>query len=80
MKSRKYPPAKNDEWIHPLRTRFKMACCDCGLVHTMKFKIVNDAKGRPRRIVFSARRAQRETTAMRRGKRYAKVRAALKDD
>lgn len=30
------------EWIRPVVTGFKMCCCDCGLVHKIDFRIVND--------------------------------------
>lgn len=74
--TRRYPIMKDGEWIHPLKGH-RMACCDCGLVHVMQFKIVKDAKGRRTRIVFAASRDNRATAAMRRAKRYAKVKAAL---
>uniref|UniRef100_A0A6M3LFE8 Uncharacterized protein n=1 Tax=viral metagenome TaxID=1070528 RepID=A0A6M3LFE8_9ZZZZ len=27
-------------WVPPLMIGYKMACCDCGLVHNMEFKAV----------------------------------------
>lgn len=32
------------DWIFPKMTGYKMACCDCGLVHDFKFKIVQKTK------------------------------------
>lgn len=48
------------DWIHPL-PGYKMACCDCGLVHNMEFRI--DALGQ---INFRASRNARSTAATRR--------------
>lgn len=47
-------------WVQPLRTNYKMACCDCGLVHDMEFRIY---KGK---IQFRVRRNKRSTAQMRR--------------
>jgi hypothetical protein len=49
------------DWIHPL-PGYKMACCDCGLVHDMEFDYIKKDK----RIVFRARRNARATAAARR--------------
>jgi len=51
------------DWIHPL-PGYKMACCDCGLVHNMQFRI--DDKGQ---INFRAQRNNRATAQMRRKKK-----------
>jgi hypothetical protein len=48
------------DWIHPLPA-YKMACCDCGLVHNLEFRI--DEKGQ---INFRASRNQRSTGQVRR--------------
>jgi len=34
----KYINHKAGEWIRPIRNGYKMACCDCGLVHRLDFK------------------------------------------
>lgn len=40
MKNRRqYPYVEAGEWIQPVRRGYKMACCDCGLVHTLDFRI-----------------------------------------
>lgn len=50
------------DWIHPLqKPYYKMACCDCGLVHNMQFRI--DEQGR---INFRASRNRRSTAQLRR--------------
>lgn len=35
----KYPEFKSDEWMTPDTNNFKMACCSCGLVHKVKFRV-----------------------------------------
>jgi uncharacterized Zn finger protein len=51
------------DWIHPL-PGYKMACCDCGLVHNFEVKIADDGN-----IIFRVSRNERSTAAMRREKR-----------
>lgn len=48
------------EWQQPIRKGYKMACCDCGLVHTMEFRIYRG------RIQMRAKRNERSTAQMRR--------------
>ena len=59
----KYALPKAGEWIQPIRRGYKMACCDCGLVHTLDFKTVGT---RSRRIQFRVFRNNRATAAVRR--------------
>lgn len=47
------------EWIQPVRRGYRLACCDCSLVHTMDFRV---HKGRAQFRVF---RNNRATSAMR---------------
>ena len=35
-----YPIAVSDEPIYPNMSGYRMACCDCGLVHNIVFEIV----------------------------------------
>jgi len=35
----KYPQQYEGEWVAPVRRGFKLACCDCGLVHVMDFRV-----------------------------------------
>lgn len=58
----KYKNVKAGEWVQPVRKGYKMACCDCGLVHVLDFRVVN------RRIQFRAFRNERSTAALRRAK------------
>jgi len=59
------PEIENDDgwsdWIHPLEG-YKISCCDCGLVHSLQFRI--DDIGR---INFRASRNPRSTGQVRRG-------------
>lgn len=61
------------EWFAPHMVNYRMACCDCGLVHTLEFKVIKvksspgavfvsgpEAKGH--RVLFRARRNKRSTT------------------
>lgn len=54
-------------WIRPLHGKgdknYCMACCDCGLVHEIQFR-VRKVAGRDR-VVFRARRNEQETAAVR---------------
>ena len=55
----RYKQVSHNEWQQPARRNYKMACCDCGLVHLVDFRI----KGG--RIQLRARRAVRHTAALR---------------
>ena len=35
----KYTQLPDNEWITPVRNKFKMICCDCSLVHDASFRI-----------------------------------------
>ncbi len=72
------------DWIAPNMTGYRMACCDCGLVHDMEFGVFTavDIEGKSNwhrilkkdvkngRVRFRARRNNRSTAAVRR-KRHA---------
>lgn len=53
------------EWVQPVRRGYKLACCDCDLVHTIDFRLVKNARG-AKRIQFRAYRNERSTALMRR--------------
>lgn len=68
------------DWQMPTR-RYKMACCDCGLVHDMEFAVMVQLRTAKRgylvgkelpygknRAAFLVRRNVRSTSAMRRHK------------
>jgi len=61
----KYEEPEEGEWIRPIRKGYKMACCDCGLVHRFDFRII----GRVRKIIqFRVFRDNRATGQIRRHK------------
>lgn len=47
-------------WVQPVKRGYLMACCDCGLVHRMDFRVVAG------RVQFRAQRAPRLTAQRRR--------------
>lgn len=49
-------------WIQPVKNGYLMACCDCGLVHRMDFRIYEG------RVQFKAQRAPRHTAKLRKQK------------
>jgi hypothetical protein len=58
-----YAKPKANEWVQPVRRDYKMACCDCGLVHNLDFRIVDG------RVQFRVRRNNRSTAMVRRHRR-----------
>lgn len=56
----KYPKPESGEWVQPVRKGYRMGCCDCGLVHSLDFRLY---KGR---IQFRVERDNRATGQMRR--------------
>lgn len=61
----RYHEPKAGEWVQPRRKGYKLACCDCGLVHRLDFRIVQYAKNQ-RKIQFRVFRDNRATGQMRR--------------
>ena len=62
----KYKQIKTDEWIRPDGRCFKLACCDCGLVHRLQFRLVKNGRRNEKKIQFRLERDERATGAMRR--------------
>jgi hypothetical protein len=60
----RYPGKADGEWIQPRVREFWLRCCDCGLVHRMKFRTVDSPRGR--KIQFAAWRDRRRTAQSRR--------------
>ncbi len=60
----RYPVVQDGEWVQPIRKGYKMACCDCGLVHKLNFRLVPFKAGK--KIQFQASRDERATAARRR--------------
>lgn len=62
----RYGKPRAGEWIRPIRRGYKLACCDCGLVHKMDFAL--EPVGQGKKIKMRFFRDERATAAMRRGK------------
>lgn len=62
--AKRYPKVKNGEWVQPISRGYRMACCDCGLIHQMNFRIVR--YGKRQSIQFQAERHNRATATYRR--------------
>ncbi len=65
------------EWETPVMRGYKLACCDCGLVHGMEFQVLKVTKWLGRRtwrgkqvsdhkVAFRVRRLNRATAQVRR--------------
>ena len=82
----RYPIISYGEWIRPRLRNFREQCCDCGLIHRLDFRIVDELRAagaarsskskRARRtskpcIEFRTRRDDRATAAARRGFNFA---------
>ena len=70
------------DWVFPIMSGYKIACCDCGLVHDMEFVVAKvsrttkagtftaqDITDKLMRVKFRARRNNRSTAAVRRHKK-----------
>lgn len=60
MTKKLYPVVTSGEWVQPVKKGYRMACCDCALVHTLDFRI------RAGKIQFRAFRNNRSTGQLRR--------------
>lgn len=65
MTARKYPEVEAGQWVQPIRRGYKMACCDCHLVHRLDFRIEGD------RVQLRAFRDNRATAALRRWRKQS---------
>jgi hypothetical protein len=65
----RYIRVYDNEWQMPILEGYKMACCDCGLVHTINFIIVKgnnvDKEIKGARVILQATRNKRATAQMR---------------
>lgn len=55
MKRKKFEKVPAGEWTQPIRNGYLMKCCDCGLVHSMDFRI---RRGRAQFRAFRATKKQ----------------------
>jgi hypothetical protein len=60
----RYTVRRDGELVLCTRWRHRIACCDCGLIHDFRFKLVK--KGRGFAIGFIPVRNERSTAAYRR--------------
>lgn len=58
---RRYVVLEDGKWVEPIKTGYRLGCCDCGLVHRINFRV---RKGGA--IQFQAFRDKRATAAKRR--------------
>lgn len=72
----RYEDPKAGEIITPCMKGYKICCCDCGLVHRIDFFVVKHGRGHKVQLV--AHRDNRATAAVRREKRKAEAREAVK--
>lgn len=70
IKEAYYTPKAN-EWVQPVPRGYRLACCDCGLVHDMDFRVIKWAGGKRTKVQFRVRRNNRSTAMMRRHKKAA---------
>ena len=52
------------EWVQPVRDGYRIACCECGLVHILQFRTFTRGSGRG--IEMRMFRDERATAAVRR--------------
>ena len=66
----RYKQPEAGEWVQPTPEGYKFACCDCGLVHRLDFRVVRLPRvPHEYRVQFRAFRDNRATAAVRREKR-----------
>lgn len=63
----RYKQVIEGEWVQPIKKGYKMACCNCGLVHTVNFRIVN------RKVQLQAFRNNKSTGQHRRNKKFKMI-------
>jgi hypothetical protein len=56
----KYYDIEANEWVRPIHKGYKLCCCDCGLVHNLDFRIVDQ------QVQFKTSRNERSTGQIRR--------------
>ncbi len=77
----KYAPVKAGEFVSPhMDSLYRMECCDCGVVHKMRFYVVRETArrgdewkgvpaGRRYKVVFRSWRDNRATVARRKARK-----------
>ena len=71
----RYDKPESGQWVQPVRRGYKLACCDCGLVHRVNRK--QNSRGHTLVQMF---RDERATSARRRSRklRYAIRKLAIR--
>ena len=73
----KYEEPAEGEWVQPVEEGYMMACCDCGKVHRVDFRVID---GRAQFRVFDAPRSTGQVRRHRKGiQRYRGVCDFLRD-
>lgn len=64
----KHPPCPDgwSQWLKPKMRGYRIACCDCALVHEFRFMIYKGT------LLYRVRRHERATAAKRRERRKAR--------
>jgi hypothetical protein len=62
------------KWATPVHDGYRLACCTCGLVHNVNFRV------RKGQVEMQFQINRRATAAMRRGKRFAVARITDSQD
>lgn len=65
----RYNTVTDNRWVYPRHNGFRSACCDCGLVHSIDFRIVDGPRKGMKSVKFRVYRNNRATAAMRRGRK-----------
>lgn len=42
---KKCKPVGPGEWVQPTRKGYLLQCCDCGLIHSLDFRILKNGRG-----------------------------------
>jgi len=59
----RYPDIKAGQWVE-VSPKYKICCCDCGLVHDLEFRIINGE------VQMRAFRDNRSSSALRRYRNF----------
>ena len=43
MKKKKFPTLTTGEWVCPKMNGYELQCCDCGLIHSFDFIILDNS-------------------------------------
>lgn len=68
MRHTPYPTVADGEWVQPIRKGYRMACCDCNLVHRLTFRLLPWGKY-GKKIQMQVDRDEPETKRLRRNAR-----------